>query len=52
MIVQANRGRIRKKLSGGGNEQVTIREEVRLLNIPVYERIWNAYEVVADLAES
>jgi len=52
MIIRANPGRTRKKLSEDGNKQVEIQEEVRLLNIPVFEKIWNAYEVVADFADS
>jgi len=43
---------VRKKLSEDENKQGKREEEVRLLNIPVYEKIWNAYEVAADLAES
>ena len=45
-------GEVRKKLSEDGNKQVEIQEEVRLLNILVFEKIWNAYEVVADFADS
>jgi len=52
MIIRANPGRTRKKLCEDGNKQVEIQEEVRVLNIPVFEEIWNAYEVVADFADS
>ena len=52
MLIQGNPGRTRIKLSKDGNKQVKIQEEVRLLNILVFEKIWNAYEVVRDFAES
>jgi len=50
--IQVDTGRTRKKLSGDGNKQVKIREEVRLLNIPGYGKIWNDYAVAAGLAET
>jgi hypothetical protein len=35
------------KLCEDGNRQVQIHEEMRSLKIPVYQKILNAYEVVA-----
>ena len=43
---------VRKKLYEDRNKQVRLQEGVHLLDIPVYEKIWNAYEVVADLADT